>query len=93
MSETWTWELSKRAADALEALDAETQQRVLDKLDDVARDEFRDPPDFAKPLTGMRPWQSLRIGDYRAIVRFERDERIVQVGAVGHRSSIYDEFP
>lgn len=93
MSETWTWELSERAGDGLEALDAETQQRVLDKLDDVVSDEFRDPPDFAKPLTGMRPWQSLRIGDYRAIVRFDRDERVAQVGAVGHRSSIYDEFP
>lgn len=93
MSNEWTWELSERAADGVEALDADTQQRVLDKLDDVVSDEFRDPPEFAKPLTGMRPWQSLRIGDYRAIVRFDRGERVVQVGAVGHRSSIYDEFP
>ncbi len=93
MGEPWTWELSERAADGLEALDADTQQRVLDKLDDVVSDEFRDPPEFANPLIGMRPWQSLRIGDYRAIVRFERDEQVLQVGAVGHRSSIYDEFP
>jgi mRNA-degrading endonuclease RelE of RelBE toxin-antitoxin system len=93
MSEEWTWELSGRAADGLDALDTETQQRVLDKLDDVVSDEFRDPPDFAKPLTGAKPWQSLRIGDYRAIVRFDRDGLLMQVGAVGHRSSIYDEFP
>lgn len=93
MSNEWTWELSERAADGVEALDVGTQQRVLDKLDDVVSDEFRDPPEFAKPLTGIRPWQSLRIGDFRAIVRFDRDERVVQVGAVGHRSSIYDEFP
>jgi mRNA-degrading endonuclease RelE of RelBE toxin-antitoxin system len=93
MSETWTWALSERAATGLESLDADTQQRVLDKFDDVVSDEFRDPPEFAKPLTGMGPWQSLRIGDYRAIVRFGRDEQVVQVGAVGHRSSIYDEFP
>lgn len=71
----------------------DTQQRVLDKLDDVVSDEFRDPSEFAKSLTEMRPWQSLRIGDYRAIVRFDRGERVVQVGAIGHRSSIYDEFP
>lgn len=93
MSETWTWELSERAADGLAALDAATQQRVLDKLDDVVSDEFRAPPKFAKPLTGMGPWQSLRIGDYRAIVRFDSDRQIMQVGAVGHRSSIYNEFP
>jgi mRNA-degrading endonuclease RelE of RelBE toxin-antitoxin system len=89
----WSWELSDRAADGLGALDGETQQRILDKLDTVVNDDFRDPPEFADPLTGLRPWQSLRIGDYRAIVRFDRDEKLVQVGAVGHRSSIYDEFP
>ena len=83
----------RTGADGLDVLDTTTQQRVLDKLDDVVSDEFRDPPKFAKPLTGMRPWQSLRIGDYRAIVRFDTDREIPQVGAVGHRSSIYDEFP
>ncbi|WP_435096969.1 type II toxin-antitoxin system RelE family toxin [Halorubrum sp. N11] len=89
----WTWELSDRAADGLGALDAETQQRILDKLDDVVSDEFREPPDFAKPLTGAKPWQSLRAGDYRAIVRFDSENEVLQVGAIGHRSSIYDEFP
>ena len=93
MSEKWAWELSKRAAEGLEALDAETQQRVLDKFDGVVSDEFRDPPDFADRLTGAKPWQSLRIGDYPANVRFDREKRVMQVGAVGHRSSIYDEFP
>ena len=89
----WTWELSDRAADGLGALDAETQQKIIDKLDDVVSDEFREHPDFAKPLTGAKPWQSLRVGDYRAIVRFDRENEVMQVGAVGHRSTIYDEFP
>ena len=89
----WTWELSERGADGLEALDAETQQRILDKFDQVVSDEFRDPPDFAKPLTGAKPWQSLRVGDHRAIVRVKQESSVMQVGAVGHRSSIYDEFP
>ena len=93
MSEAWTWELSDRAADGLGSLDDETQQRVLDKFDDVVSDEFREPPGFAKPLTGAKPWQSLRVGDYRVIARFDRETRVVQVGAVGHGSSIYDEFP
>lgn len=34
----WTWELSERAADGLETLDTETQQRILDKFDDVVAD-------------------------------------------------------
>jgi len=65
----------------------------IDKINDVVSDEFRDPPEFAKPLTGAKPWQSLRVRDSRAIVRFDREARVMQVGTVGHRSSIYDEFP
>lgn len=93
MSDEWGWKLSGRAAAGLEALDAETQQRILEKLEDVVTDEFREPSDFAKPLTGAKPWQTLRVGNYRAIVRFDRESRVMKVGAVGHRSSIYDDFP
>lgn len=28
------------------------------KFDAVVSNEFRDPPDFARPLTGAKPWQS-----------------------------------
>lgn len=76
----------------MDSLDAGTQQRLLDKFDDVVNDEFRDPGDFAKPLTNAGSWQSLRVGDYRAIVRFDRDTGTMEVGTVGHRSTIYDEF-
>jgi len=93
MSDGWTWILSERAAEGLATLDEETQQRVLDKLDAVSNDEFREPPDFAKPLSGAKPWQSLRIGDYRAIVRFDSQRKEMKVGAIGHRSTIYDELP
>lgn len=89
----WRWELSTRAAEAMEALDADTQQRFLDKFDEVVTDEFREPRDFAKPLADMGSWHSLRVGDYRAIVRFDHERRHMQVGTVGHRSSIYDDFP
>lgn len=91
--EDWTWELSERAAAGLEVLDPDTQQQVLDKFDAVTGDEFRGPQDFAKPLTGVGSWQSIRIGNYRALVRFDRPASVMQVGAVGHRSSIYDEVP
>lgn len=94
MSESgWDWQLSARAADALDTLDSETQQRFLDKFDAVVSDEFREPPDFAKPLTNAGSWQSLRVGDYRAVVRFDRQARLMQIGTVGHRSTIYDDLP
>lgn len=85
--------ISDRAAEGLAALDADTQQQVLDKFDAVVSDEFREPPECASGLTGLRPWQSLRIGNYRAIVRFDMHDGCMQIGAVGHRSTIYVEFP
>lgn len=89
----WRWDLSERAAGGLDALDSETQERILNKFDAVVTDEFRTPMDFTEPLTGAKPWRSLRVGHYRAIVRFDHEAKVMQVGAVGHRSSIYDEFP
>lgn len=89
----WTWVLSERAAESLDDLDPDAQQRFLDKFDAVVIDEFRSPAAFADPLTNVGSWQSLRVGDYRAIVRFDHDDHVMQVGSVGHRSSIYDEFP
>lgn len=53
--EEWTWSLSERAGDRLDALDPETQQRILDKFDAVVSDDFRAPLDFAEPLTGAKP--------------------------------------
>lgn len=89
----WTWEHSERAAAGLETLD--TRQTAAGARQTRRGDRRRvpDPPDFAKPLTGVGPWHSLRIGDYRALVRFDRSASVMQVGAVGHRSTIYDEVP
>lgn len=56
-------------------------------------DEFREPPDVATSLTGLKPWQSIRVGDHCIIVRFGREELILYVGTVGHRSSVSDDFP
>lgn len=89
----WTWELSDRAADRLDKLDSGVQQRILDKLDAVTDDEFRDPPGFAKQLTEAGSWHTVRVGDFRAVVRFDHETRVMQVGTVGHRSTIYDDFP
>lgn len=93
MSDAWTWVLSERAAEALESLNPTTQQRFLDKFDAVVTDEFREPIDYTKRLTGMDGWRTLRVGDYRAIVRIHPDDRVMKIGALGHRSSIYDRFP
>jgi uncharacterized protein YabN with tetrapyrrole methylase and pyrophosphatase domain len=92
----WTWELSKRAADGLETLDSETQQRILDKLDQAVSDEFREPPDFAKPLTGLKPWSrcaSVSIALSSDSTASNSDWKLGEVAKDAAESTDYDDSP
>lgn len=84
-----TIEFSTRATDQLEDLDPEPAERVVSKLDDVVWN-----PDHylgGRRMTG-KPYYSLRVGDYRAIIDWRRDEdpEVLFVQRVGHRRNIYD---
>ena len=46
----WTWELSSKAQGDLDALSADEQDRVLDKLDEIVDSPWRDPPEYGEPL-------------------------------------------
>lgn len=49
------------------------------------------PEDFGKPLRrSLKGYRSLRVGDYRVIFRIE--DRTVKIFAVGHRSTVYEEY-
>lgn len=41
--EGWTWELSGKAQDDLDALAPDDQDRILDKLDEIVDSPWRDP--------------------------------------------------
>lgn len=47
----WDWVFSSRAEDQLAQLPAETQDRIIAKLDDVISSEWREPADFLESLT------------------------------------------
>lgn len=76
---------TKRGAKRLEDLGAEVQKRVKDKLRD-ARDR---PGHFLKPLRSRDDFV-LRVGDYRALVEWDRTEGVLYVKSVGHRRNFYD---
>lgn len=42
-----------------------------------------------EPLSGY-PYYTLRAGDYRAIITWNRNDDRIRVEAVGHRRTIYD---
>lgn len=81
-------EWTRSGLETLETLDPEVQERVLDKLAEAS--EW--PEHFLEPLTGY-PYYTLRVGDYRVIIEWDRDEETLLAGAVGHRRNVYDRPP
>jgi mRNA interferase RelE/StbE len=80
-----TVEFSERAAEQLENLETETAERIVSKLDDVTWN-----PDHYLRALSEREGYRLRVGDYRVLIDWQRDEGLLFVREVGHRRNIYD---
>lgn len=78
---------SQQAAEQLEDLETEDAERIVSKLDDVVWK----PDHYLKSLTGS-PHYRLRVGDYRVIIDWRRDEgpEVLFVREVGNRRNVYD---
>ena len=89
----WAVELADSAADALDKLDPDTQQRIWRFLRGrLAR--TTKPRQTGKALTG--PYSGLwryRVGDYRVICRIEDTRLVVLVVKIGHRNKVYQGNP
>jgi len=75
--------LSERARDRLAVLEADTRERIKDALREINPDR-----DLSR-LSG-EDTHKLRVGDYRVIVDWDRQEDTVYVLTLGHRRNIYD---
>lgn len=78
--------LAVSVRDELEDLPADVRDRVTEKL----RDAGDHPDRHLKRLRGRDDYR-LRIGDYRAIIDWNRDENVLYVTDFGHRRNIYDD--
>ena len=78
---------SQQAAEQLEDLETETAERIVSKLDDVVWK----PEHYLKRLSNS-PYYRLRVGDYRAIIDWQRNEdpEVLFVREVDKRPNIYD---
>ena len=74
-----------QAFKVLDKLQKETIQRVLDKFDLVIEDPFR----FLEHYEGDKLFK-LRIGNYRALVEVNIQNKILLVKVFDHRSKIYN---
>lgn len=78
-------DFSENAIGHLESLDPPVAERIMDKVDEAA--EW--PNHRLSPLSGW-DYYKLRIGDYRAIITWDRENDVLVVEAVGHRRNVYD---
>lgn len=89
MAESYTLQFSDRALTSLKRLDKPIAQRILSKLGWLASNAALV---VHTPLTGdWSGFYRLRVGDYRVIYRLDRDNHLILVEVIGHRSEIYDE--
>lgn len=72
----------------LEKLSQDVRQRIIQKIDWLSENfEQVTPQPLASNLSGFF---KLRVGDYRVIYEFSREERIIIIDRVGHRREIYN---
>ncbi|WP_079977872.1 type II toxin-antitoxin system RelE family toxin [Halanaeroarchaeum sulfurireducens] len=77
-------EFTDKARAQLNELEDETSERILNKLKEV-----QDwPGHYLERLQGY-PFYKIRVGDYRVIVDWEKEEKAIYVHNVGHRRNVY----
>ncbi|PSR23491.1 MAG: hypothetical protein C7B45_02830 [Sulfobacillus acidophilus] len=78
--------LSRQAARYLERLDRMAQQRIIDRLEQLAKN----PRDlFTKPLTNAEGLRSSRVGTWRIVYRIDEPLHEVQVSDIAPRGEVY----
>lgn len=79
--------LTLRAHDLLMDLPAEARERLTDAL----RRAGERPNLELRPLEGCSNF-SVRSGDYRTLIDWDREAGVLWVFAVGHRKNVYDRY-
>lgn len=88
MSDKWTWQFRAPAKRTYDDLETHAQDRITDKLDEIVNDQWRDPDDYLKPLSGV-PHSKLRIGQFRLGAEVDHDQQVLDIYTIEHRGSAY----
>lgn len=65
------------------------QEDLKDRVEEKLREVQGSPDRYLKRRRG-RDLFALRVGSYRVIVDWDRDQDVVYVHAIGHRKNVYD---
>ena len=82
----WRVEFERRAKRELDALSADTRERIVKALDKLSINPRN--ASNVKSLQGSSGYR-LRVGDYRVVYALEEDVLVVLVVKVGHRRDVY----
>lgn len=77
--------VSERAADWLEDAEPDVRDRVRTKLQSIS--DF--PGHYLERLSGSALYR-LRIGDYRAIIDWDKNREVLRVQRIDKRDRVYD---
>ncbi len=87
MTDTYTVRMLAAAAADLERLDRAVAGRIVRRLQWLAKNlEHIKPTPLVGELSGL---YKLRTGDYRVIYEILRQESLIVIHAIGHRSEVY----
>lgn len=84
----WDWKLTDPAEREYGKLQPHEQERIVSKLDEIVTDQWRDPSDYLKPLTGA-PHSKLRIGAFRLGCKTVQADKILWVYTIEKRPGAY----
>jgi mRNA interferase RelE/StbE len=77
--------VSDNAAEWLRDAEQDVRDRIVNKLDDIT--DF--PDHYLQRLSGS-PYYRLRVGDYRVIIDWQKNDEEPFVRDIGHRRNVYD---
>ena len=78
---------SKQATKSLQRMPRDTAKLIREKLEMIAADPYADHPN-AKKLQGREGYR-LRVGDWRAIYKIQREQLVIIVLKVASRGEVY----
>ena len=80
----YTISYTEKSIKYLESLDKKEAKIIFKKIESIKGN----PLHYIQRLTKINLWK-LKIGDYRAIIKFDRVKKEITIVDIGHRKNIY----
>jgi mRNA interferase RelE/StbE len=84
---TYSIEWERNSLDEINGLPKELALRIYDKINEAKEN----PEHYLEKLKGM-PEFKIRIGDYRVILLWLKQEHLLKIQAISHRKNIYKKY-